>query len=71
MRRLRRFVKTFDHQLGLNNLGTTIRTNNSILKIQIKTNPGDKIPATTPTGTDAPAFFARCRATVRKSVARG
>jgi hypothetical protein len=68
---LRLFDKTSGHRIGLNNLGTTIKTNNSVLKIKIRTGPGNKMPVTTLTGMDKPVFFARCRVTDRRSVAKG
>jgi hypothetical protein len=68
MHKLRLFDKIFAHQISLNNLVATIKTNNRVLKI--KTGPGNRMPATTETGMDKPAFFARCRASDRKSAAR-
>ncbi len=68
---MRPFDKNFAHQIDLNNLGAITKTNNSILKIKIKAGPENRMPATTPTGTDRPAFFAKCRATNRRNAAKG
>jgi len=69
--KLRPFDKNFAHQIGLNNLGATTKTNNSVLKIKIKGGPRNRMLAKTPTGTDRSAFFAKCRATDRRNAAKG